>query len=238
MGNASTNTHGVTESRISLLQDDSGVGVDLLLGRSRARNTIVVIALQRGTPTQHGSRGTVEAGEEGTSNSILHGLCPEPGGLVGEGVVQLDTVVRVGIRCGQLTDVLVARAVDLGGNAPGRVGGRLATAFAASLGVGADDALDQVARTVGNAQPREEVGALVRGQGTGVDGGGGLDDGVGSRSEGEGSAPGVTLDESVGIGGGCSQGGGEQSGDLGVLHDEKNDCVGRCCRANECMFKE
>lgn len=219
------NTHGVTESFISLLQDDGRVGIDLLIGRSRAGNTIVVIALQGGTPAQHGSRGTVEAGEEGTSDSVLHGLCPEPGGLVGEGVVQLDTVVRVGIRRGQLTNVLVARAVDLGGDAPGRVGVRLATAFAASLGVGADDALDQVARAVGDAQPREEVGALVRGHGTGVDGGGGLDDGVGGRAEGEGSAPGVTLDESIGVGGGCGHGGGEQGGDLSVLHGERKDCV-------------
>lgn len=238
VGHTGTNTHGVNEALISLLQDDSGVGIDLLIGRSRTGNTVVVIALQRGTPAQHGSRGTVEAREKGASHSVLHGLCPEPGRLVGEGVVELDTVVRVGIRRGQRTNVLVTRAVDFRGNAPGRVGVRLATTFAASLGVGADDALDQVARAVGDAQPREEVGALVRGHGAGVDGGGGLDDCVGGRAEGKGSAPRVTLDESIGVGGGCGHGGGEQGGDLCVLHDEEKDCVQICLRANECMFKK
>lgn len=124
---------------ILLGEDNGGVGVVLGLNGSRGGSSVVVLQLNGCVPQSHLSGLLLVGRQKLAGDGVSHGLLPEVGRLVDQGVVEDNAVLVVGVGGSVVSDKLDSRsgaveAVDLRGDAPGGVG-RRAGALAHASGV-------------------------------------------------------------------------------------------------------
>ena len=122
----------VNAVRVGLVSLSKGNGrVDVVLGLVGAGGVgaIGILLLDGRVPEPHGAGRLLVGGQDLARDGVGHGLLPQVGRLVGQGVVDDDAVVVVDVGGPLVADELelVARlvlAVDLGRDAPRRVGVR------------------------------------------------------------------------------------------------------------------
>lgn len=164
---------------VGLSKGNSRVDVVLGLVGAGGVGAVGVLLLDGRVPQRHGAGLLGVAGQDLAGDGVGHGLLPQVGRLVSQGVVDDDAVVVVDVGRPLVADELdqgarVVLAVDLGRHAPRRVGVR-AGALARPRRVRADDALDQVAllrsrgRRALDADPGEQETLLALGHLSRVD---------------------------------------------------------------------